>query len=278
VIQAHGLDLIYRNAIYQLLVVRWLRYVDGVIANSNHTASLARGKGVAENRLVVIPPGVDWQRFQFDGDAESLKKVKGLGGKRIILFVGRLAPRKGVKEFIEGSLVHIVKQLPDACFVIVGENPTESLTQRDDVVGEVRRLIDKLELSDHVRWLGGVSDDELINVYAISDVLVLPVLAMDSDVEGFGMVALEAAAAGKPVVATMAGGVPDAVAGGESGMLVKAGDYQGLTTANVSLLQDSHMASKLGEGGRQRAASNFDWPIIVARYQAVFDQLCPSLV
>ena len=278
VIQAHGLDLIYRNAIYQLLVVGWLRYVDGVIANSNHTASLARRKGVAENRLAVIPPGVDWQRFQFDGDAESLKKAKGLDGKRIILFVGRLAPRKGVKEFIEGSLVQIVKQLPQTCFVIVGENPTESLTQRGDVAGSVRRVIDKLELSDHVRWLGGVSDNELIDVYAIADVLVLPVLAMDSDVEGFGMVALEAAAAGKPVVATMAGGVPDAVAGGESGMLVQAGDYPGLTSAIVSLLQDSRMASKLGEGGRQRAASNFAWPIIVARYQAVFEQLCPSLV
>jgi phosphatidyl-myo-inositol dimannoside synthase len=276
VIQAHGLDLIYRHTLYQLLVVNCLRYVDRVIANSNHTASLARRKGVTGNRLSVIPPGVDWQRLQFDGDAESLKKARGLDGKKIILFVGRLAPRKGVKEFIEGSLLHIVKQLPEACFVIVGENPTESLTHRDDVVGAVRQVIDKLKLSDFVHWLGGVSDDELTKVYAMSDVLVLPVLSMDSDVEGFGMVSLEAAAAGKPVVATMAGGVPDGVVGGESGILVQVGDYQGMTTAIVTLLKDSRMASKLGEGGRQRAANHFDWTIIVGRYQAVFNQLCPA--
>jgi len=278
VIQAHGLDLIYRNIFYQSLVVSCLRFVDRVIANSHYTASLARRKGVTASRLTVIPPGIDWQRFQFNGDAESLKKARGLDGKKILLFVGRLARRKGVKEFIERSMLDIVKQLPEACFVIVGENPTESLTHRDDVAGAVRQVINTLKLSHFVHWLGGVSEDELTKVYAMSDVLVLPVLALDSDVEGFGMVALEAAAAGKPVVATMAGGVPDAVAGGESGILVQAGDYRGLTTAIVTLLQDSRVASRLGEGGRQRAANQFDWSIIVARYQAVFEQLCPAPV
>ena len=204
VVQAHGLDLIYCDSIYQLFIVRWLRYVDRVIANSRHTARLAQRKGVAERALEVIPPGVDCQRFQVAESADALKTARGLMNRKVILFVGRLARRKGVKEFIEHSLVDIVKQVPDVCFVIAGDNPTESLTQHEDVAGEIRQSIARHDLSGHVRWLGAVSDADLVQLYALCDVLVLPVLELDSDVEGFGIVALEAAASGKPVVFIMA--------------------------------------------------------------------------
>ena len=133
IVQAHGLDLIYAGSIYQFFVVRGLRYVDHTIVNSRHTAGLARQKRVKARAIEVIPPGVDCQRFQVAEDPEALKQARGLANRKIILFVGRLVRRKGVKEFIEHSLVDIVKQAPEVCFVIAGDNPTESLSPHDDV-------------------------------------------------------------------------------------------------------------------------------------------------
>lgn len=273
IVQAHGLDLIYRSSIYQFFVVRGLRYVDRVIANSRHTARLAQQKGVTERAVEIIPPGVDWQRFQVAETADALKQARGLANYKVILFVGRLARRKGVKEFIEHSLVDIVKQVPEVCFVIAGDNPTESLTQHDDVAGEIRQAIARHNLSDHVRWLGAVGDAELVQLYALCDVLVLPVLDLDSDVEGFGMVALEAAAAGKPVIATRCGGIPDAVEDGKSGILVEQGNYDCLSGAIVSLLMNPQMVSAMGQSGRQRAVKEFTWNSAVSRYEATFRRL-----
>ena len=103
---------------------------------------------------------------------------------------------------------------------------------------DIRQAIERNELSEQVCCLGAVSDAELVRIYALCDVLVLPVLDLDSDVEGFGMVALEAAAAGKPVIATRCGGIPDAVEDGESGILVEPGNYACLSEAIVSLLKN----------------------------------------
>ena len=273
VVQAHGLDLIYRSSLYQFLVVRRLRYVDRVIANSGHTARLAQQKGVTERAIEIIPPGVDWQRFQVAEDAEALKRARGLASRKVILFVGRLARRKGVKEFIEHSLVDIVKQVPEVCFVVAGDNPTESLTQHEDVAAEIRQAIERHDLSGYVRWFGAVSDAELVQLYALCNVVVLPVLDLDYDVEGFGMVALEAAAAGKPVIATRCGGLPDAVEHGASGILVEPGDYQRLSESIVTLLKDPQMGAAMGQSGRQRAVKNFSWNSVVSRYEATFHRL-----
>jgi phosphatidyl-myo-inositol dimannoside synthase len=270
VVQAHGLDLIYRNAVYQLLIVNWLRYVDRVIANSHHTARLAQQKGVAERAIVVILPGVDWQRFQVAESAEALKQAWGLVNRKVILFVGRLARRKGVKEFIEHSLVDIVKRGPDVCFLIAGENPTESLAHHDDVAGGIRQSIERYDLSCHVRWLGAVSDSQLVQLYALCDVVVLPVLDLGFDVEGFGMVALEAAAAGKPVVATRAGGITDAVEDEKSGILVDPGGYKELTRAVTTILNDEVEQFIIGTYARERVKREFSWDHVVELYAEVF--------
>ncbi|HEX9144311.1 MAG TPA: glycosyltransferase family 4 protein, partial [Candidatus Binatia bacterium] len=238
VVQTHGLDIIYANALYQFLCVRWLRRCERVIANSAYTASLAKDADVPENRIAVIPPGVDPQRFAARADEHSSRSSLGLGGKKIILFVGRLAKRKGVKEFIEKSFVNIVREMPEVCFVIVGDNPVESLTHRDDVFTGIEQVVAQLRLHDHVRLLGAVSEEQLIVFYQACDLVVLPVLPMKDDVEGFGIVLLEAAAAAKPTVATRVGGIPDAVEHGKGGILVAPGDYDELTRALIALLQN----------------------------------------
>jgi phosphatidyl-myo-inositol dimannoside synthase len=266
VAQAHGSDLVYRNALYQALCVRWLKLCDRVVANSAYTASLAFRKGVPRELTYVIPPGIHPERFAQPVNVEALKKEFALQDKRTILFVGRLAKRKGVKEFIEKSFLGIIKEVPDACFVIVGDNPSESLTQRDDALSEIRAVISKMNLLDHVRLHGPASDDELVKLYQASDVVILPALAETDDVEGFGIVLLEAAAAGKPTVAMRVGGIPDAIEDGKSGILVEPGDYGRLADALVALLRDGNRRLMMGEYARRRVDERFCWERVIKRY------------
>ena len=267
VVQVHGLDIIYRSALYQLLCVRSLKRCDRIIANSAFTATLAEAKGVSADRISVIPPGVEPERFSAASDEAATKKFFGLEGRRVILFVGRLARRKGVKEFIHGSLPGIVAAVPQACFVIVGANPTESLAHRDDLVTEIAAAASQLGLERHVMLLGPLSDEDVVKLYQACDLVVLPALATPDDVEGFGIVLLEAAAAGKPVVATRAGGIPDAVEDGKGGVLVEPGDYYALTQATVELLNDEQKRLSMGAHARQQLSEHFTWEKILPMYE-----------
>ncbi|MBI1994858.1 MAG: glycosyltransferase family 4 protein [Deltaproteobacteria bacterium] len=272
VVQVHGLDIVYRSPLYQLMCVRWLKRCDRVIANSAYTATLAESRGVSPARISVIPPGVAPERFTAPVDVEATKRFYVLEGRQVILFVGRLARRKGVKEFIHESLPEIVAAVPQACFVIVGANPTESLTHRDDMVTEIAAAASRLGLERHVMLLGSLSDEDVVKLYQACDLVVLPALATPDDVEGFGIVLLEAAAAGKPVVATRVGGIPDAVEDGKSGILVEAGDYVALAQATVDLLSDKQKSVTMGTHARQRLLDHFTWGKTLPLYERALER------
>jgi phosphatidylinositol alpha-1,6-mannosyltransferase len=267
VVQTHGLDLIYANALYQFLCVRWLKHCERIIANSSYTASLAKNAGVPEHRIAVIRPGIDPQRFAAPANISASKKQLGLDEKQIILFVGRLAKRKGVKEFIEKSFVHVIREMPAVCFVVVGDNPLESLTHRDDVLTGIKEVVAQLCLQNHVRLLGALGDEQVVALYQMADVVVLPALASKEDVEGFGIVLLEAAASTKPTIAMRVGGIPDAVEHGKGGILVAPGNYDELTQALIELLRNGELRKTLGRYGANWVKEKFAWPKIIASYE-----------
>jgi phosphatidyl-myo-inositol dimannoside synthase len=275
VVQTHGLDIVYPRRLYQLLCVRWLKSCDRVIANSRSTVSLVKEKGTHSDSVCVISPGVDLKRFSAAVDEATVKAAFGLEGKNILLFVGRLARRKGVKEFIQNSLIRIVREVPEACFVVVGDNPSESLAHRDDLLGEIRATVTRLDLAHHVRLLGWLADAELVRIFQIADLIVLPVLPMQNDVEGFGIVLLEAAAAGKPTVATRTGGIPDAVEDGKTGLLVEPGDYESLSRAITDLLRDQPRRLALGVTAQKRVRGLFGWDRIIPGYETTLQSLLP---
>ena len=191
-------------------------------------------------------------------------------GKQIILFVGRLARRKGVKEFIENSLATIIQELPDVRFVVVGDNPKESLTHRDDVLGEIKAAIAEMRLQDHVYLLGALEDHDVIKLYHACDVVILPALAVAGDVEGFGIVLLEAAAAARPVVTTRIGGISDAIEHKASGILVAPEDYRLMSQSIIDLLSDHKTRSAIGEYAKKRVKETFCWDSIISRYEKTF--------
>jgi phosphatidylinositol alpha-1,6-mannosyltransferase len=270
IVQTHGLDLVYDSFLYQALCVRWLKYCDAIIANSNYTATLAAERGVSPTSICVIPLGVDVARFAPASNVHGIKQEFRITDRQIILFVGRLARRKGLREFVENCLPIIVREIPRVYFFVAGGNPTASLTHQDDVFSEIEELVQCLGLQDHVRLWGDVTDDQLLKLYQCSDVVVLPALASTEDVEGFGLVLLEAAATGKPVVATEVGGIPDAVENGKSGVLVKQGDYRLLAQSIMQYLNDDQLRLQAGENGRKRVRTRFTWELITGRYEELF--------
>jgi len=272
IINVHGLDLIYPSILYQTLCARWIKNCDGVIANSEFTASLARAKKTRESSIRVIPPGVscdDHPLFQ----GAQVKNELGFEGRKVLLYVGRLTRRKGVKEFVQHCLPNIMAEVPEVVFLIVGGNPSESLVHRDDIVGELKALVRDLNLESHVRLIGWLSNADLARVYQAADLLIVPALSLKDDVEGFGIVILEAAAAGIPAVATRVGGIPDAIEDGKSGILVEPGDYGQMSYVLADLLRNDSTRRDLGRYARKRAAEHHSWETITAKYKKAFRDL-----
>jgi phosphatidylinositol alpha-1,6-mannosyltransferase len=130
-----------------------------------------------------------------------------------------------------------------------------------------------MSLQNYIRLLGSLNDDEVIELYQACDVFVLPALATTDDVEGFGIVLLEAAAAGKVVVATRVGGIPDAVEDGKSGILVEAGDHAALQREIIDLLRDDCRRLDMAAHARERVMKQFSWNRIFERYTTILGLL-----
>lgn len=266
----HGLDLVSENQVYQRFFVPWLRRMDLVIANSHNTARLAIDKGVAPERIRILHPGVTIPR-RSGGKDEAFLAQHELVGKKILLSVGRLVPRKGIAEFLAHSLPAIIAACPETVLLIIGSEPGHALKGSEGASRRIASSAASGGLGDHLRFLGKVDDETLALAYGAADLFIFPVLDLPGDVEGFGMVAVEAAAHGLPTLAFAAGGVPDAVADNYSGFLVQAGDYRGFAERAVRYLTGS-APQVTGDTCRDFAA-RFAW----SRFGAGLREICSPL-
>ena len=180
-----------------------------------------------------------------------------------ILFAGRLVERKGVHHLIEA--VRRMRHREQIILRIVGDGSERAALQA---------LAVERGVQDRVRFDGFVSSEELTRAFADCDIFVLPA-ARDAkgDVEGLGVVLLEALTYGKPVVGSNTGGITDIVLHGRTGLLVPPGDPQALADALDRLIDDPDHARELGEQGRQHVDDHFSWPVIVQQWREVYDRL-----
>lgn len=266
----HGLDVVAPHAVYQRLFVPALRHFDLALANSHHTAALAMSIGVPRERVSVLHPGVT---LPAAGDRAPFRARVGIPHDvPVLLSVGRLTARKGLVEFVEQALPQVIERHPGTRLVVIGDDPSDALVGASgSVSARVEQAAAKLGLSAHLTMLRGIDDSMLAQAYFGADLLVFPVLERANDVEGFGMVALEAAAHGLPTVAFAVGGVPDAVAAGKSGYLVPAGDYAAFASAITRHLFVA--GGNLSSAECRSFASDFAWPMFGERLR----RLCLSV-
>lgn len=256
IVYIHGLDIGTNNKLYNLLWIPFIRSSDQIIANSSPTYDICLKKGVNEKNLSIIHPGVSFPpQPRNEQLIQQLKSQYDLQDKKILLSVGRLTTRKGLKEFVENSLAYIVQQEPDVVLVVVGESPKNSLGAGLQTREEILEAARKNQIENHILFLGVITDNkQLATIYEAADVHVFPVRHIPDDPEGFGMVAIEAAAHGLPTVAFASGGVVDAVKDGVSGYLVEKNNYSQLSKQVITLL-----ANPLPKENIQDFARQFEW-------------------
>ena len=265
----HGLDLIVESRLYQFCFLPAIRRMDLLLVNSEATRRIALAKGVPASRCVVLNPGVEVDGVSDSAETiQAFKVERNLSGRRIILSVGRLVKRKGLHQFISNILPELVRQNPDVLLVVVGAEPSASLIQERGYLKLLESIVAEQQLEQHVRFAGEVSDVDLRLLYQISRVLVFPLQEVKGDVEGFGMVAVEAASFGVPTVAFNVGGVGDAVSHGRSGYLVEAGNNQDFFTCVSKILKSDELFHSLSATARE-FASRFSWSKVGKRLQSV---------
>ncbi|MBW0102024.1 glycosyltransferase family 4 protein [Pseudonocardia sp. KRD291] len=223
---------------------------DVVTVVSRYTRSRFAAAFGPHAALEHLPPGVDTTAFAPDPDARArLRERYGLGDAPVITCVSRLVPRKG-QDMLVSVLDRVRARVPGARLLLVGGGPyRERLT----------RLAREHGVTEHVVFTGGVSSGELAAHHAAGDVFALPCRTRGGglDVEGLGIVLLEAAACGLPVVAGDSGGAPETVVESETGFVVGGRDRDALTDRLVTLLRDPERARRMGAAGRERIVR--DW-------------------
>jgi phosphatidylinositol alpha-1,6-mannosyltransferase len=254
----HGLDLVVPNRIYRHLWVPALRRLDRVIANSRATAILSEQAGVDRSRIGIVHPGVEIPPELPHPDwVAGFRAEHGLGDRPLLLSVGRLSERKGLREFVRDALPKIAAAHPDVMLLVVGDAPNDALHASVQTTDSIRAAAERGGVAANIKFLGVITDYRKLGiVYCASHVHVFPVRQLPDDPEGFGMVAVEAASHGLPTVAFATGGVTDAVAERVSGMLVAPGDYEGFADAVLETLRTRETLRETCVGFAQR----FCWP------------------
>jgi phosphatidylinositol alpha-1,6-mannosyltransferase len=239
-----------RDAIY--------RHAQVVVAANEFARQNLLRIGVAKSRIRKITPGVDCARFKPADQRQDLLERFRLRGRFVLLTVGRLVPRKG-HEVVLRALSTLLPEKPNIAYLIVGTGPDEA---------KLRQTAAELGLSHLVHFVGFVKDEDLPDYYNLADLFVLPNSDDKGDMEGFGMVFLEANACGKPVIGGRSGGTSEAVLERETGMLVDPDNPAELARTLKLLMDDVAFRTKLGQNGLRRAASDFRWS---ARVQSLED-------
>jgi|UniRef100_UPI00404AE999 phosphatidyl-myo-inositol dimannoside synthase len=216
----------------------------------------------AKSRLVKIAPGIDTDHFAPDSGSIQLRRELGLIDKKVIVSVGRLVHRKG-QDFLIQSLPAILEKHPTAHILMVGEGPYRK---------DLTKMVEKLKLSQSVTFIGRIQYKDLPRYICAGDIFAMPSRSRLAglEVEGLGIVYLEASSCALPVVAGRSGGAPDAVDEGITGFSVDGTSTAEISSAIIKLLDDPVKAKAMGAAGRSWIIEKWRWEIWSKQFNALF--------
>lgn len=263
VVHTHGFEVAWARvpALLQLLrrIGRGARLVTVV---SDYTARfIERALGRTGTRIEMLKTGVDLERFHPGVDGGEVRKRHGLGGRPAVVCVSRLVSRKGQDAIIR-ALPIVLREVPDAAALLVGGGPARP---------RLERLARDAGAAGAVVFTGEAREAELPAHYAAGDAFAMPCRSRYAglEVEGLGLVYLEAQACGRPAVAGDSGGAPEAVIPGVTGFVVPGRDHRALAQSLVELLGDPARARRMGEAARAFMEEYHHWDRVVERYRAM---------
>lgn len=244
------LELGFKSRLLARILSRFYDKAENVVAVSNYTKGLAIQGGIAPDKIVVLPNGIDIERFSRPAATEKLKYKLGLNGKdKIILTLAVLKPRKG-QDMVIQALPRIIKENPDVKYVIAGCGDDKK---------RLEGLVNELHLENHVIFAGFIPEQEVIDYYDLADVFVMASRKDGLWVEGFGIPFIEANARGKPVIAGLHGAVPEVITDGESGLIIDPENPDEIAEAILKILTNTELAETIGQQGKEKCFSLYNW-------------------
>ncbi|MFT2090400.1 glycosyltransferase family 4 protein [Paraglaciecola sp. 2405UD69-4] len=245
---------------FSWIVRRVLKNSDLLICNSENSKRVLRAHwDVNSDNIKVITPGVDTNLFKPASRNPELRTKFGWNDRPVLLTVSRLEPRKGHETLVK-SLVALKQEVPDILYAIIGGGPQKEA---------IEKLVAELKLKDHVMFMSELSDQQMIECYQQSDIFILPNRDIGRNIEGFGIVMLEAQACGIPVIGGNSGGTPETLIEGETGYIVDCTTPDALSPKIQSMLSDPNTIEKMGSNARSHAL-HYDWDILSQKLEAVF--------
>ena len=236
------------------------RSVDVVTYLGDFTQQAIARRFKDKNKLTKIAPGIDTEHFR-PLDGRELREKYGIADRATIVSVGRLVHRKGQDRLVE-AMPLVLKEIPEAHLVFIGEGPHRK---------KLDELVKKLKLENHVTFIGRIQYSDLPRHISLGDIFAMPSRSrlFGLEVEGLGIVYLEASACGLPVVGGNSGGAPDAVKEGITGFVVDGNDLPEIADRIITLLKDDELRNQMGNAGRSWAMEEWQW----TRWSQAFNQV-----
>lgn len=260
ILYAHGEEITLRISVNKDTMQKIYDSATYIIANSNNTKNLLMGLGVNEGKIQIIYPGVDAKTFNPCTKFLPILKRHNLEKKRILLTVSRIEKKKGHDNVIK-SLPMVIKKIPNLVYLVVGKGSEEN---------QLKHLVQELNLEKNVIFVGEAKSEELPAYFCCCDIFIMMNRDIENkDIEGFGIVFIEASACGKPVIGGNSGGAKEAIVDGVTGFLVEPTNLDKISEKIILLLSNSALAQKLGSNGRKRAKTRFGWANYYKRIRSI---------
>ena len=248
---------------HNLMVKQVCKHAELLICNSHNSASIVKRLNYgSDDKINVLHPGVDASLFVPSAADDEFKQQMGWQGRKVIITVGRLQARKGQDMMLRATAL-LKQQFPDILYAIIG---------RGECLESLKALTAELSINEYVQFLTDVSDAQMIQCYQQSDMFILPNRTIGNDIEGFGMVLVEAQACGKPVIAGDSGGTKETMLVNQSGLVIDCTDAQLISTMVAKLLADPKSSLQMGKIGRKHVESELDWQAHVQKASLLFNQ------